>query len=148
MEYAAEITTKNIRKSRFAPKVTFATDDEGQLIGDLVKSNGFNIEVDWTEVNPYWLVAKDNEKIVGCLQVLPAKPISRGEMLATDLELNSMRRAQVAWRLIVAATAVFKMTGSQYASMMVLFENKHFKKLLKKRGAWTIGQGNIMIARI
>ena len=148
MEYAAEITTKKIRKSRFAPKVTFATDDEGMLIGELVKSNGFNIEADWAEVNPHWLVAKDDGKIVGCLQVLPAKPISRGEMLATDLELNSMRRAQVAWRLIVAATAVFKMTGSQYASMMVLFENKHFKKLLKKRGAWTIGQGNIMIARI
>ena len=147
MELTAEITTKNIRESRFAPVVTFATDEEGSLIGELVKTNGFKIEADWSEV-PNWLVAKEGEKIIGCLQVLIGKPVARGEMLATDPELDSIKRAQVAWRLIVAASAIFKMNGCQFASMMILFENKHFKRLVKKRGAWTIGQGNIMIARI
>lgn len=146
MELAAEITTKNIRKSRFAPTIDFAT-NEGEAIGELVKSNGFTIPVDWSEV-PGWLVSKDKDKVIGCVQVLVGKPIGRVEMLATDTTLNSLKRAQVAWRLIVAASAVLNMNGSQYASMMILFENKHFKRLLKKRGAWTIGQGNIMIGKI
>lgn len=147
MELAAEITTKTLRKSKFAPSIGFATNKEGSLIGELVKSNGFEITADWSEV-PNWLVAKDEEKIVGCLQILIGKPIARGEMLATTPEIVDVKRAQIAWRLIVAANAIFKMNGCQYASMMVLFENKHFKRLLKKRGAWVIGQGNIMIARI
>ncbi len=147
MEYAAEITTKNIRKSRFAPTIEFATNEEGIFIGELVKSNGFNIEVDWSEV-PGWLVAKDKNKVIGCLQVHIGKPIGRVEMLATSISLSDLKRAQVAWRLIVAASAVLNMNGSQYASMMILFKNKHFKRLLKKRGAWTIGQGNIMIGKI
>lgn len=148
MELAAEITTKNIRKSRFAPTINFATNEEGPLIGELLKSNGFTIEMDWSDISPSWLVAKEGEKIIGCVQVLPGKPIGRAEMLAVIPDLSSAKRANIAWRLIVATNAVFKLGGSQYATMMVLFENKQFKRLLKKRGAWTIGQGNIMIARI
>jgi len=147
MELAAEITTKNIRKSRFAPTVNFATDEDGPLIGKLVKNNGFKIKADWSKV-PNWLIARDGEKIVGCLQILIGKPVARGEMLATDPKLLGAKRAQVAWRLIVAANAIFKINGCQYASMMILFDNKHFKRLLKKRGAWVMGQGNIMMARI
>lgn len=148
MELAAEITTKSIRKSRFAPEINFATNEEGPLIRDLLKANGFTIEMDWSDISPSWLVAKDKGEIIGCVQVLPGKPIGRAEMLAVVPELSSAKRANIAWRLVVAINAVFKLGGSQYATMMVLFENKQFKRLLKKRGAWTIGQGNIMIARI
>jgi hypothetical protein len=147
MELKAELTTKNIRKSRFSPEVVFATNEDGADIAKLVKSNGFNISADWSEV-PNWLVAKLNNEVIGCLQVLPGKPFGRVEMLATHTGYKNVKRAQIAWRLVVAAMAILKMNGTQYASMMILFENKHFKRLVKKRGAWTIGQGNIMIARI
>lgn len=147
MELAAEITTKRLRKSTFSPIIELATNDEGEEIGRLVKSNGFLINVDWSEVYPHWLVAKLNGEIVGCLQVLAGKPIGRAEMLGTSTKFKDIKRAQIAWRLIVSALALLKASGAQYISMMILFENKHFKRLVKKRGAWTIGQGNIMIAR-
>lgn len=66
MELKAEKTTKNIRKSRFDPTVEFAKDD-GIEIGELVKKNGFEIEVDWSEV-PNWLIARLDDRIVGCVQ--------------------------------------------------------------------------------
>ena len=148
MEIAAETTTKNIRKSRFKPVVTVAENEDGVKIGELVKSNGFEIEVEWNDIYPYWLIAKWENEIIGCIQVLPGKPIGRMEMLAVDIDIPKVKRAQVVWRLLVSSVTLLRASGTQYASGMVLFNDKQYKKILKKRGAWTIGQGNIMIGKI
>ena len=88
MELKAELTTKNIRKSKFAPTVTFASNEDGEDIETLVIQNGFTVEADWSEV-PNWLVAKLDNEIVGCLQVLPGKPFVLNGVFLLRGELRS-----------------------------------------------------------
>ena len=45
--------------------------------------------MDWSEVYPFWLVAED-EKIVGALQIILAKPIGWLEMLVLDTDYPQM----------------------------------------------------------
>lgn len=148
MNVAAEITTKNIRRSSFSPSVTIAQNEAGETIRGLVKDNGFFYEADWSDIYPYWLIATHEGEIVGCLQVLPGKPIGRIEMLATKTSLDKLKRANIAWRLYVTAVSMLRTQGSQVASSIVLFNNKGVKRSLKKRGANVEGQGNIMMMEI
>ncbi len=148
MNKTALQTTETIRKSRFAPTVEMAKNEEGPIIGEIVRSHGFDIEADWTDIFPYWLVAKHEGEILGCIQVLPGKPIGRIEMLAMRTDLGDVKRAKVGWRLGIAALSTLSIAGSQLASSIIPFEHKRYKRLLKKRGWIVYNQGNLMMARV
>jgi len=136
-------------ESKFAPIITIATNDEGDQVQALVESNGFHVDgIDWSDIQPWWLVAKQDEEIIGTIQVCPGKPIGRIEMLATKTSLSPLHKAQVAWRLNIAGMTTLKRAGSQLVSSMVSFDNKNVKKMMKKRGWTTMSTGNIMLKRI
>jgi len=141
-------TTEVIAKSRFNPQIFIAQNEDGPAIGELVKSNGSYFEADWTDIFPYWLVAKYEGEIIGCLQILPGKPVARAEMLCTKLDLDGPKRANVGWRLIQAGLNTLRISGAEHVNSIISFDNKHFKKLLKKRGWQIVNQGNLMMARI
>lgn len=148
MEKQAELTTKIIRKSRFKPIITMAENIDGEKIGELVKSNGFNIDVDWSNIHPFWLKATYKDEIIGCVQVLHGRPIGRIEMLAVKETLKHTQKAQLAWRLGVAGMAILHSGGAELACAVVPFTNKYLKNAIKKRGGKISTQGNIIFMRI
>jgi len=142
---STEISSKN------DIEVSIASNEEGLFIKSLLEQSieKESLEIiDWNDVYPYWLIAKKDQEIMGCIQVSLGKPIGHIEMLAVNKNLHPIKRSQIAWKLIVFAMNVLKLHGSQTANSVVSFENKGFKRLLKKRGWQVSDSGNLMTMRI
>lgn len=128
-----------------------ALNAEGERIRDLLVKTGFNYQglgFDWSDIEPYWLVALVNGQILGCVQMCPGKPIARMEMLAVDEDLAPRLRAVLVKELILSAMAGLKISGCQAISALINFDMKPFKRFLKKRGAVVLTSGNLMIRRV
>ena len=128
-------------------KVRLAQDADGPRIGELAKFSGFTVDMNWSEVHPFWLVAED-EKIVGALQVILAKPMGWLEMLVLDPDLTQTARARIVRRLASAGMIALKRFGSQVVMFSVPFEERAYKKVLKKRGAVVTSSGNVLGKRL
>ena len=125
-------------------KIRVAQNDDGPRIGELARHSGFTVDgLDWSEVHPFWLVAED-EKIIGALQIILAKPIGWLEMLVLDPELTELTRARVVKKLASAGMTALKGFGSQLVMFSVPFAEKPYKKALKKRGAVVTSSGNVL----
>ena len=125
-------------------KIRIAQNEDGPRIGELAKQSGFTVDgLDWSEVHPFWLVAED-EKIVGALQIILAKPIGWLEMLVLDPELTELARARVVKQLASAGMTALKGFGAQLVMFSVPYEEKSYKKALKKRGAVVTSSGNVL----
>ena len=94
-------------------------------------------------MHPFWLVAED-EKIIGALQIILAKPIGWLEMLVLDPELTELARARVVKQLASAGMTALKGFGAQLVMFSVPYEEKSYKKALKKRGAVVTSSGNVL----
>ena len=127
--------------------IRVAKNQDGSRIGQLAQQSGFAVDMDWSEVHPFWLVAED-EKIVGALQIILAKPIGWLEMLVLDPNLTPLARARVVKRLASAGMTALKRFGSQIVMFSVPFEEKAYKKILKKRGAVVTSSGNVLAKRL
>jgi N-acetylglutamate synthase-like GNAT family acetyltransferase len=126
-----------------------ASNAQGEAIGQLVRDAGFEVEdVEWSDIAPYWLVAVQDGEVVGCIQVAPAKPFGRLEMLAVSAELTDYLKSKAARMLLISGTSTLRAGGSQFATAMVAFKNKRMNRLLKKRGCTRMSQGNIMAWRL
>ena len=139
--------------------IRLAQDADSERVHELVSAAGFAIEgVDWRELYPYWLVVEtrlrqgsggqDGLSIVGCLQVCPGKPIGRLELLAADKGLSHRDRANTVKLLVTSGMETLRQGGSKLASGIVPFEERAYKRLLKKRGAVVVATGNLMMARL
>lgn len=126
-----------------------ATNAEGEAIHRLVEQAGFKVTgIDWSRIAPFWLVVEMNEKIVGCIQVCLSLPIGRIEMLSVDKDVPHITRSRIFQMLAVSAASTLKAAGAQMATMLISFQNKPQKKLLKKRGCVSISTGNLMAKRL
>jgi len=127
--------------------ISIASNEDGHKIKTLLEQQidkeSLN-ELEWEDIYPYWLIAKKDQDVIGCIQVSLSKPIGHMEMLMVDSSINSMQRSKIAWQLIVFAMNVLKLHGSQTANSVVSFTNKGFKRLLKKRGWQVADSGNLM----
>ena len=129
--------------------VRIATNDDGPRIGELVKTNGFDLgEMDWSDVEPWWLVAENGEGVVAAIQVTPTKPVGRMEMLAVDRDLSDMDRGRAISGLLDQAQAVLMVRGTQFVVGMVPFELRGYKRVLKRRGGRVISSGNLFAKRL
>ena len=128
--------------------IRLAQNSDGETIQALVQHAGFAIDgIDWSDVYPYWLVAENGAGVVGCIQVLPAKPIGHLEMLSTRLD-NPREKARVVKRLVFSGMAALKTSGAQIAMGTVPFKLKSYKRVLENRGAVVVSRGNIMAKRL
>lgn len=128
-----------------ALKIRMALDGEGERIRDLIKPV---VDLDWSHVYPHWLVC-EMDGIVGCLNVLPSKPIGVLDQLGIDPSLGNHARAKVARALILQGMSTLKKGGAQVSISLIPFDLKSYKRLLKKHfGAEVMGQGNILMARL
>jgi len=124
---------------------------EGDRVRDLVVQGGYNVaglDFDWSDIEPYWLVAVVNGKIMGCLQLCPGKPVGRMELLSVEQGLGPRGRAVLVKGLVYDGMAALKFSGSQAVACLINFEEKGFKRILKKRGAVVLTSGNLLIRRI
>ena len=127
--------------------IRLAKNEDGPHIGELAKQSGFTVGVDWSEVHPFWLVAED-DKIVGAIQIILAKPMGWLEMLVLDPDLTQLARARVVKRLASAGMTALKRFGAQIVMFSVPFEEKTYKKILKKRGAVVTSSGSVLAKRL
>lgn len=123
--------------------IRMARNAEGEQIRDLLVQNGFKAPpLRWDDVEPFWLVAEHEGLVVGCIQVLLAKPFGHLEMLATVQNLPHRVRAVLIRDLLAAGSATLQKGGAQYAVGLVPFEMKTWKRLLKRRGWKVVSSGN------
>lgn len=148
MEAIAERSIKRIKKSKFKIIVGLATNEEGPAIQRLIEESGFKEDLDWNDIEPYWLIALHEDKIIGAIQVCPGKPIGRLEMLTTENNLSGTQRAQVVARLLEQGIKTLKIHGSQMAAGLIDFKLKSYKRLIKRRGGWVMATGNLLGTKI
>jgi len=130
-------------------RIRVAKNSDGNAIYQLVTDNGFSVDgLDWNDIEPYWLVCEHEGDIVGTIQVAPSKPIGRLEMLSVDKTLSHTLRAIVVVQLLIYGSSTLKAGGSQMASGLIPFEEKSYKKILKKHGCVSLGIGNLMAKRL
>jgi hypothetical protein len=125
-------------------EIRLGKNGEGQRIKELLLADGVvGIEgLDWSRIEPYWLVADLDGEVVGCLQVCLGLPMGRLELLATDKEMPHRMRATVVRELLLQGVATLTRLGAGMATGMVSFDQKAYKKMLRRRGAVVIFSGN------
>ena len=127
-------------------RLALATDQKA--LASLYPNQGLDPEV-WTNPYPYWLVAERAEKVVGALQILHGRPAGRLEFLGLDPTLSHRQRAEAVYRLGHAGFAALKMNGSTFVTTAARFQDKAWKKILKRHfGMKITAQANLLIARI
>ena len=126
-------------------QIRMAKSEDEPRLAELVDFSGLP-PVNWEGAHPNWIVAEVDEKIVGTIQIALSKPIGRVEFLRVDNKLTDRAKFSVSIALGGAAEYAIKSTGSSIAAAFVPFEQKGFKKLLKKYfSGKTIAQGNIIL---
>lgn len=136
-------------KPRSAVEIRMGRNADGQRIGKLVWEAGYKMEgVDWSDIEPYWLVAANNGELIGCLEVCPGKPIGRLELLGIDNALSHRLKAETAKALVLRGMAILRAGGSQFSSCLVPDEYKGYLKIIKRRGGVVTGKGNMIEKRL
>ncbi len=129
--------------------IRLADNSEGHIVEKLTNENGFTLEgLDWTTIFPYWLVAVNENEIIGTIQVSQSRPVGRLELLSIKPNIDHRLRALTVKRLLLAGCASLKEGGAQMSMGMIPFEMKSYKKLLKKRGSIIVSNGNLMAKRL
>lgn len=130
--------------------VRAAQNSDGPRIGELAKQSGFPVDgLDWSEVSPWWMVAEDDGKVIGAIQVMLAKPIGWLEMLVMDEGLSELERARVVKALVLEkGQGVLAGFGAQLLIGVIPFQHKAYKRALEKRGGVIFDSGNLMVKRL
>lgn len=133
------------------PTVRLARNDDGDSIAALLQQVGWdvqNVEVDWRDIYPYWLVAEQDGVFIGCIQTLLSKPVGRLEFLAVRPDLSHQLQALTVRALILGGSATLKAHGVSLVAGTVPHELKSYKRILKNRGAVVIGTGAVILKRL
>lgn len=128
--------------------IRLATNADGPTLGAFAKAGGWGIDLDWSKVAPFWLVAENEGRVVAGIEVCPGLPVGRLEFLVTDPDLDGIARARAVHGLLTQGMATLKEMGSQFLSTLVGHDLKAYRKILKKRGAVTVDSGAIMVKRL
>ena len=130
-------------------KARLAINDEGPRVAELAATCGFvfsDWEIDWSDIHPHWLVADHLGGLLGCLQICYGRPVGRLEALCIDKSLERLTRALVVNLLLDTGAAILKEYGAQFASGLIPFEMKWYKRWLKRhKNAETVASGNLVI---
>ena len=109
-----------------------------------IRINGVSFE----KLYPFWIVVEDEDRIIGCVQAVPAVPFGYTEFLTTVEDLSHTTRSKVIKGLMLQATAILKQGGSEIALGTVPTDMKAWKKVIKKRGGVNIGLCNVYAKRL
>jgi N-acetylglutamate synthase-like GNAT family acetyltransferase len=107
-----------------------------------------NWKIDWHDLEPNWLVAEHKGTVLGCIQVVPAKPIGRMEVLAVDPDLGLITRGVVVKMLTDHAVAMNKMYGAQAVSSLIPSSEADYFHHALERGWIELDEGSIVMRRL
>lgn len=126
-----------------------ATNADGERIGWLTWQAGFTIDgVDWSCVEPNWLVAEHDGRIVGAVQVLPGKPFATMERLSIEQTLPTRLKAVLTKELCYAGCRVLRSLGAQFVCGVVIDAREGFRKVLERRGVRKLTTGHLYMLKV
>ena len=129
--------------------VTLAGNGDAEDVQRLVLAAGFEVPgLTWGNLYPHWLVAKIDDEIVGCMEVLLGRPIGRLEVLSLDQDLDKREHATVLHSLVIQGLVTLRQYGAELVASMIPFEDKAWKKALVKRGGVITSSGHILVKRL
>ena len=106
-------------------------------------------ELDWTNIEPYWLAAVQDGKILAVIQVIVGYPMGIIEFLCFAEDYSDMQRARICKILSKSAIAGLVSAGVTAVSSSVPFHNKSWKNVLKRKwGCRVYASGNLLMKRI
>ena len=103
------------------------------MIAEILKENGIDLPgVDFSTVFPHWLIACDGDDVIGCLQVMPSKPIAYCEMLCVTEKASFKLRAIAIRKLILQGIATAYHGGASYVACNINAGNFKFENVIEK----------------
>ena len=137
---------------RTALTIGLLKEDDGDAVAALMKKVGFfqfaDFPIDWSQLGPNWLGAFLDSDLVGCIQVVPALPIGRIEILCVNPDLSLMMRYRVTAELTNHATATVKMYGAQAVSSMIPRRYADYLNGSARHGWVEIDSGAMVMKRL
>ena len=129
--------------------IRLATDEAGPLIAEVLKENGIEFPgADWSKVFPNWLIATEGDEVIGCLQVLPAKPVTWCEFLFVKPSAGFKTRAIAIRKLIAAGMSTAFHGGATHVAGMVDGKNHKFYGVLTKLNFVAVSPHMAMLKRL
>jgi N-acetylglutamate synthase-like GNAT family acetyltransferase len=129
-----------------------AKNSDGDAVAGLMDACGFfqweNWAIDWSDLEPNWIVAEHDGKLLGCIQVVPAKPIGRMEILAVDPALGMKTKGAVVKKLTDHAIATNWMYGAQAVSSMIPYDLESYFGVAMNRDWISIDEGHMVMRRL
>lgn len=130
-------------------QIRLALDEAGPLIAEVLKENGIEIPgADWNRVFPHWLIACDGDQVIGCVQVMPAKPIGYCEFLFAKPSVSFKLRAIAIRKLILQGIATVHLGGASYCACTVDTKNQKFLGVLERMNCSKVHDGMVMVKRL
>jgi hypothetical protein len=151
MEQLAEATPVRSRAQVLRDKVEIrlAVNEAGPAIAAVLKANGIELpNADWSKVFPHWLIATVGDDVIGCCQVLPAKPVGYVEFLFVKPSAPFKIRAIAMRKLIVQSMATLHYGGCQYVGGVVATKNHKFANVLEGLNFAKSYQADMFVKRL
>lgn len=131
-------------------ELKLAQPEHGEAIRRLVKADlleGLE-HLDWTNLGGQWLVVMKADAVVGCIQVLPGKPIGRVDFMVLDDSLTHREKSEATSMLIQQVTMLLRMAGVGAMISVVPDDPDGWPVVLERRGWVPIADGMMMIRRL
>lgn len=131
------------------PTITMSTDHDGPAILALLEPTyPYLVELDWSHVGPSWMLASLNDRLVGCLQVMPGLPVARLEYLGIHPGLSHTQRAKVAYTLMHTAMGACRAAGCSMVQGIIGRSYEHWVDRLVARGGTVVISGDTVARRL
>lgn len=114
-------------------EIRLAVNEAGPAIEAVLKANGIELpHADWSKVFPHWLIATVGDDVIGCCQVLPAKPVGFVEFLFVTPTTPFKLRAIAMRKLLIQSFATLHYGGCQYVGGVIATKNVKFANVVEK----------------
>lgn len=107
------------------------------LVSDMMGRYGAKLPdgLDWHNIEPYWIVAELDQRIVGCVQLVAALPMGSIGMFAMVPALTKVTKVKVTQTLLVESLKHLKRLGVQLVSARAAAEDRGFTSAIMRLGA-------------
>lgn len=130
-------------------EIRLAVNEAGPAIAQVLKENGIVLEgADWSKVFPHWLIATVDDDVVGCCQVLVAKPVGYVEFLFVRKSVPFKLRALALRKLIIQSMATLHAAGCNYVGGVVALKNFKFANVIEKLNFVKTYQADVYVKRL
>lgn len=143
-----DIAIKHTRTDIFKDKVQIrlALDSMGIEIESILTENDIIIpNIKWDKVYPHWLIATIEDEVIGCVQVLPSRPIGFMEFLFIRPSVGVRLRTIAIRKLIYTGLATIQQGNAQYAACAIKSDNVKMQKILGNMNCVKTADAAIMV---